>query len=253
MKRLGRAVGKYLWLIILIIIIFVCVIKEFPANYKLLLNPGVVIPNGVLIDSKGHYFESFFMFIEKPNFRKSNDKVSASNPKEVNSYLEKMERYTKDYVLKLFPEIIYMYEVLPVTSEGKDRILIYGSKGKNEGLYLFDTQHNLLHNSDFYGGEQWFVSAKFKDRLWVQEYWGGTSGCLYMYEISIVNDKINIKNFGYGVECEYPTYKIMNHRTNPRMVLYQKAYMWPIYWILYFLLFLSLMLVLGLFLISRKL
>ena len=145
-----------------------------------------------------------------------------------------------------------MYNIFPTSSEGKDRILIYGSNGKNEGLYLFDTQHNLLHNSDFYRGGQWFVSARFTDRLWVQDYWPGTSGFLYMYEISIAGDQIDIKNFGYGTKDKYPTYKIMNHRTNPRMVLYQKAYMWPIYWILYFLLFLSLMLVLGLFLISRS-
>jgi hypothetical protein len=253
MARLLRAIGKYLWLIILVIIIFVCVINEFPSNYALILKPGVVFPNGIITNSEGRYYESFFMFVEKPNFREPNNKISASNPKEVNSYLEKIEKYTKEYEAKLFPEIKKINRILPVSSEGKDRILILGGSEEYNGLFMFDTQYKLLHKNAFCcSTSQWFVSANFTDRLWAQDGCPASFGFFHMYEISIANDKIDIKKIDYGSEHEYPTYKIMNHRTNPRMVLYQKAYAPLIYWFLYFLLFLSLILVLGLFLISRK-
>ena len=256
MKRLWSTIGRHLWLIILVLIIFVCVLKEFPANYGLILKPGVVLPNGIISNSEGRFYDSFLMFIEKPSSKKLINKTSIFNPKEVNSYLEKMERYTKDYNLNPYPEIKKIDRILPVSSEGKERILILGSNENKYGdwsLYLFDAQHNLLQKSDFYGGYvQYFVSAKFTDRLWIQIGYDGTSGELYMYEISIVNDKIDIKSFGYGIDDEYNTFKIINHRTNPRMILYQKAYVPLLSWFLYFLLFESLMLVLGLFLISHK-
>jgi hypothetical protein len=256
MKRFWSATGKHLWLIILVIIVFVCVIKQFPANYKLLLKPGIVMPNGGVINSEGRFHESFFMFIEKPNFREPNNKISASNPKEVNSYLEKKERYTKEYDLKLFPEIKHMETIFPVTSEGKDRILIYGRYEEYgiSNLYLYDTQGKLLHKNDFHGGGgDYFVSAIFTDRLWVQISDSGNGGYLHTWEILIANDKIGTKYLGMGMEDEYHTFKIINHQTNPKMVLYRKAYVPLLNWILYFLLFEALMLVLGLFLISRKL
>jgi hypothetical protein len=257
MKRLWRAVGRYLWLVILVLTFLTCVINEFPANYGLILKPGVVLPNGIITHSGGLFYDSFLLFIEKPSSKKLINKTSVFNPKEVNSYLQKMEQYTKDYDLSPYPEIKKIDRIFPVSSEGKERILILGCDENEYGdwsLYLFDTQHKLLHKSDFYGGYvQYFISAKFTNRLWIQIGSSGTSGELYMYEISIANDKIDIKSHGYGIEYEYHTYKIMNHRTNPRMVLYQKAYVPLLNWILYFLLFEALMLVLGLFLISRKL
>jgi len=258
MKKLGKALGKNLWLIILVLIILTCVGMQFPFNFTYLFKPGVVLPNGGVINSEGRFYESFFMFIEKPNFRKSNDKVSASNPKEVNSYLEKLEQYTKEYDLKVFPEIKSKDKIFPVTSEGKDRILICGGNGESprDGLFLYNTQGKLLHKSEFFGWDRYdqcFVSARFTDRLWIQIGSSGTSGELFMFEISILGDKIDVKNFGYGIKDEYPTYKIINHRTNPRMVQFRKPFLWHVYWLLRFLLFVALMLVLGLFLISRKL
>lgn len=257
MKRIGNVLGRHLWLIILVSIILTCVCKQFPFNFTYLFKPGIVLPNGGVINSEGRYYESFFMFIEKPNFRKTNNQISDHNPKEVNTYLEKMERYTKEYDLKVFPEIISMDKILPVTSEGKERILIWGGseESPNHDLYLFDTQGKLLYKSDFFGGDRYyqcFVSAKFTDRLWIQIGSSGTSGFLYMFEISILGDKIDVKNFGYGIVHEYPTYKIINHRTNPRMVQFRKPFLWHVYWILLYLLFGLLILVLGLFLIRRK-
>jgi len=253
MKRIGSALGRHLWLIVLVFIILTCVCMQFPVNFTYLFKPGVVLPNGGVINSEGRFYESFFMFIEKPNFREPNSKISASNPKEVNSYLEKIEKYTKEYEAKLFPEIKKINRILPVSSEGKERILILGGSEEYNGLFMFDTQHKLLHKNAFCcSTSQWFVSANFTDRLWAQDGCPASFGFFHMFEISILGDKIDVKNFGYGIKDEYSTYKIINHQTNPRMILYRKAYVPLLNWILYFLLFEALILVLGLFLISRK-
>ena len=201
------------------------------------------------------------MFIEEPNTKKVINQVDGSNPEVVNTYLEKMESYIKAYEINPYTPIQQIDRILPVSSEGKERILVLGSEEKEEHLfyrqghlYLFDTQMNLLDRTEFNGKfVQYFISANFTDRLWIQVGEPGSGGYLYMNEINIVQDKIERKHLGYGAEAEYHTYKIIHHRTNPRMALYRKAHVLLVYIIILLVLFNLFILVLGLFLISRKL
>lgn len=201
------------------------------------------------------------MFIEEPDTKKVINQVDGSNPEEVNIYLGKMESYINMYNTKPYTPIHQIDRILPASSEGKERILVLGSEEKEEhlfyrlgNLYLFDNQMNLLDRTEFEGKfVQYFISANFTDHLWIQVGDPGSGGYLYMNEINIVKDKIEKKYLGYGAKAEYHTYKIIHHRTNPRMVLYRKAHVLLVYIIILLVLFNLLILVLGLFLISRKL
>lgn len=258
--KLG-SLSKYLWLIILLLVLLVCIIRQFPCNYSLLLKPGYVVPKGIITDTDGQFYESCMMFIEEPDTTKIINHVDGSNPKEVNAYLEKMESCRNTYHTKPYTPIHQIDRILPASSDGKERILVLGSEEEEENLlyrqgnfYLFDNQMNLLDRTEFEGKfVQYFISANFTDRLWIQVGDPGSGGYLYMHEIFIVNDKIEIKHLGYGADCEYHTYKIINHHTNPRMYLYRKAHYPLAYIIILLILFNFFIFVLGLFLISRKL
>jgi len=255
-QKVFQNILKHLWLIILLLVFLICFIKQFPCNYLLLFTPGYVVPKGIVSNSDGRFYESCMKFIEEPDPNKVINAVDSSNPKEVNAYLEKMERFEKTYESKPFPAMKQIDRILPVSSEGKDRILVLGSEdevGFYRNLYLFDTEMNLLNRIEFNSEYvQYFLSAHFTDRLWIQIGSSGIMGFLYMNEVFLVNDKIEIKSLGYGADGEYHTYKIINHNTNPQMFLYRKGYILLSYLIILLILFNVLILVLGLFLMSRN-
>jgi hypothetical protein len=208
------------WLIF-VILLYSC----YTNNILALFQPGITIPRGCMTTSEGRFYESYLCFTEKPNFLQSTDKTSPDLPESINAYLELMKQDKNDPRLQNNPELKHIDRVFPIKSEGQEWWLVVRT-GSPEGLFLLDSQFDVVEKADIYGYSfQYFLSATFPNKIWLQTVWG-TIGYVEMIEVSIKQGKIITKQIGEGADgcfgyC-YPTYKIVNIHSNPRMIIQRR-------------------------------
>ena len=193
-----------------------------------LLKPDIVIPPGFLIEPDHGFYDSFVFYAEKPDFEKLIQNTDPSYPDVLNEYLEKREKLENLYEQKT-DKLIKHYDLFPVTSDGNQRICVVGSSRSDEHskrtVYLMDNQFNVLDQAEIYGNHfQYFVSARFRDRLWIQTGDGGNGGYLIFYEIKFSGDHLLKIFVGEGSEGEYKIFKLNDPANDPKIILYHKPF-----------------------------
>jgi hypothetical protein len=225
--------------------------------YRQITRTDVLKSDEVLIPEDHGVWKRDIFFIEEPtrNFDEyriiddnvimtnlHQESIPAINPK-VQEYLNKRNNYIKGFEKKFQintlqengkEHIYFLYpftdqpaieEILPVTSNGNDRILIIGY---DDNLYLLDTNFNLLDQCDYFGylGKS-VISANFTDRIWLQDGDGGSTFTMVIHKISIKNDRLILDDLyretEYEVEGVFNTFKVINALTNPRLAVYRKG------------------------------
>jgi hypothetical protein len=191
-----------------------------------MLKPDIVIPPGFLTEPDRGFYNSFVFYAEKPDVEKLIQNLDPSNPIILNYYLQKKQNLEKLYEQKP-DKLMKHYDLFPVTSDGNQRICVVGSTREDEHsertIYLMDNQFNMIDQVDIYGTYfQYFVSAKFRDRLWIQTGDGGNGGYLVFYEIRFKGEKVNKKVIGQGDEdlTGYPTFILRNPAKDPKIIVY---------------------------------
>jgi hypothetical protein len=236
------------WFGILVLIIGGIYIWYHPIK----LSSDVVIPT-----KKGDWKQNLFI-IEEPNKNLDSNLTDQSdipplyqdlipdiNP-EVQSYLEKRNNYIKGFLALLERDkknpidqrFIYINaddQLLPVISNGNDRILLVKSMfDYSDGtiIYLLSTDYLILDqqkiNHKFHRTVgSCVISTKFMDRVWIQTFeYSATNEDLFIDTLSIQNDRITIKEFYAGNDLwetnPFDRYKIVNPKTNPRIRVHKK-------------------------------
>jgi hypothetical protein len=188
------------------------------------------------------FFKSSFLIIEKLDTKNDIFATDSSYPVSVNTYLEKRNGLIRGYTRLFqntvtdatFGQLSSHTNLFPVLSYKKERsVLVRSIKDKGYVVCLFDENFNELDQADIYGSNfQYIVSAKFRDRLWVQINGGGNSGYLGLYEVDIFRDHLQVLLIGDGDEdfSGYSTYKIINPANNPQIVVHRKAFsLFPVF------------------------
>lgn len=197
----------------------------YSINIIALFQPGITIPRGCITTTEGRFNESYLCFTEKPNFTQSTDESSPDLPDRINVYLELMKQGKYDQRLQNNSKIKHIDRIFPIKSDGQEWWLVVGT-GTLEGLFLLDAQFKLVEKADINGYSfQYFLSATFPNKIWLQTGWG-TIGYVEMTEVSIKQGKIITKRIGEGADgCfgyGYPTYKMVNIHSNPRMIIQRR-------------------------------
>lgn len=190
------------------------------------------------------------IFLEHPIFDRILTKPEPNLPQEVNEYFLKTSKYKQQLVDKNLPESAKIEAVFLLESQGEERILVIGGKRFSEEffypdtLYLFNSTLTLLEerelgwiSSHF---TEYFVSARFRDRIWIQSTSeGGSNGYKYIYFIRLQNNKLHIDR-KYCGDLEFTglkTYKIINSDTDPKMVLHKNnQFYWDYFFLVWFIL-----------------
>lgn len=182
-----------------------------------------------------------------PNFYR--ESISTIKP-EVQTFLNKRNQYIKGFEKKFSNSTIYMEgitdtyflkpftknkairEIFPVTSKGKERILIIGLDLENyhdSNLYLLDTNYKLLDQVEYQGfmGKS-VISVNFLNQIWLQiNGGGGSTWTLIIDQLFIEDDQIIVKDFyhetEYEVEGIFDTFKVTQASTNPTLTVYDKG------------------------------
>ena len=231
-SSLNKSDFRYFCLLIILLTLLIVIPSRYALINKSKSEP-IIIPENIPFDHL-ESSEPFLMFVEYPVFDRTLTKPDPDLPQEVNEYLSKTTKYTQLLLDKL-PESVKIDAVLLIESNGEERILVFGGKKTSEEyhftpetLYLFDSSLTLLEERELgaYSSmyNEYFVSAKFRDRIWVQTIcYSATNGEKHIKMIQLQNDKLHIDK-KYGGDAEYTgfkTYKIINSDTNPRMVLHK--------------------------------
>lgn len=188
----------------------------------------IILPQG--------FFKSSFVLIEKLDTENDIFVPDSSYPVSVNSYLEKRNELIRGYV-RLFQNTVTdatlsqlsrHTNLFPVKSYKKERsVQVRAIKDKGYVVSLLDENFNELDQTVIKGGYfHYIVSARFKDRLWIQVSAGGNSGYLALYEVNIFKDHLQVHLIGDGDEdyTGYQTYKIINPTTNPRVFIHRRSF-----------------------------
>lgn len=188
------------------------------------------------------------IFVEHPIFDRILTKPEPDLPQEVNEYFLKTSKYKQQLVDKNLPESAEIETVFFLESQGEERILVIGGKRFSEEffypdtLYLFSSSLTLLEEKELgwisSHFTEYFVSARFRDRIWIQSTSeGGSNGYKYIYFIRLQNNKLHIdrKNCGDLEFAGLKTYKIINSDTDPKMVLHKNnKFYWDYIWFILF-------------------
>ena len=232
LPKFWQTARRYRWLMIWIGIIIFSFVSSyytlFPNYPTAMLKPDIIIPPGFLIEPDYGFHNSFVFYVEKPDFEKLIQNPDSSNPAILNDYLKKKQTLEELYEQKT-DKLIKTYDLFPVTSEGNQRICVVGSTRSDEhsqrDVYLMDNQFNVLDQVEIYGSYfQYFVSAKFRDRMWIQTGDGGNGGYLVFYEIRFKGERLKKKIIGEGSDDEYQTYLLRNSPSDPKIIIYHKPF-----------------------------
>lgn len=180
----------------------------------------IIFPTGYIRAENHADYGSYLMFIEHPDFNYIAGHPNPMFPQEVNAYLEKMHQ-----LMPLFNQYSLKKQgrVFPVVSEGKEMILVAYYEPFDASLTLLDTSLKVLDTKQIYGPHfQYFVSANFRDRLWIKGADGGNQAYYEMVEIRILNNKIVPRKISWGDRYFEDTYKIIHPSTNPEMRIHQR-------------------------------
>lgn len=185
----------------------------------------IVLPSGFICETYGGFYNSFVFYLEKPDFKNQINFPKPSNAPVLNEYLNKKLKLELQYGQKK-DRLIQQYDLFPVKCNGLERICMIGSTRSDthseRTVYLMDEQFNVLDQVEIYGSYfQYFVSAKFRDRLWIQTGDGGNGGYLVFYEIQFLEEKVSKKLIGEGSDDQYETYLLKDTSTNPRAIIYK--------------------------------
>ena len=163
------------------------------------------------------------------NFR--NEYINSFEKKFLNTAIYN-EWGSESIFLKPFDELTAIKEILPVTSNGKDRILVIGLDTENyhdSNLYLLDTNYQLLDQVEYRGymGKS-VISVNFLNKIWLQiNGGGGSTWTLIIDQLMIENDKLIVSGFyretEYEVEDIFNTFKVTQASTNPKLAVYDKG------------------------------
>jgi hypothetical protein len=160
-----------------------------------------------------------------------------------NEYIKKFEKIflnttiynewgTESIFLKPFDELTAIKEILPVTSNGKDRILVIGLDTEeyyDSNLYLLDTNYQLLDQVEYHGFMgKCVISVNFLNKIWLQiNGGGGSTWTLMIDQLMIENDQILVSDFyretEYEVEDIFDTFKVTKTSTDPTLMVYDKG------------------------------
>jgi len=232
--------------------------------YHQITRTDILKPDEVLIPTDdGEWLRSIF-FIEEPTknfdvykiknenklfpdfYRVSIPDIKPETQKYLNLRNEYIAMFEKKYLntviynewgaesifLKPFDELTAIKEILPVTSNGKDRILVIGwdtEEYYDSNLYLLDTNYQLLDQVEYHGfmGKS-VISVNFLNKIWLQiNGGGGSTWTLIIDQLMIENDHIIVSDFyretEYEVEDVFDTFKVTRASTNPALVVYDKG------------------------------
>jgi hypothetical protein len=152
--------------------------------------------------------------------------------KKFNIYNLKQEWKENIYFLDPFSLQTAIKEILPVTSNGKDRILVIGLDTEEyyvSNLYLLDTNYQLLDQVEYHGfmGKS-VISVNFLNKIWLQiNGGGGSTFTLIIDMLMIENDHIIVSDFyretEYEVEDIFDTFKVTKTSTDPTLIVYDKG------------------------------
>lgn len=175
---------------------------------------------------------------------------------EVQAYLNKRNAYVKEIEKKFLntvifnewgPESIFLKpfidlstinEILPVMSNGKDRIIVIGfdsGRYRNSRMYLLDTNYQLLDHRETFNWWNFVVSVNFLDRIWTQTGSSGTDMTVWIDQLGFENDRIKASHVFTETQSAvneiFSKYKVVHATTDPCLAVYGRNIL--IYWLFF--------------------